>query len=150
MRILVVEDEPRMAELLWQGLTEEGHIVTVAADGRGGLELAECGRFVSPVVSRVKEPVLLVMGGPSAIGMPPSLSASVQPRKALADMQWIPTNIPSSNCLYGAALRPAFRVRTNRRAQLTKRAALCGETENVGSDCGPGASFGQSVPWQCS
>src|SRR5690348_15987545 len=45
MRILVVEDEPRMAELLWQGLTEEGHIVTVAADGRGGLELAECGRF---------------------------------------------------------------------------------------------------------
>jgi DNA-binding response OmpR family regulator len=45
MRILVVEDERRMAELLRQGLSEEGHIVTVAADGRGGLGLAECGGF---------------------------------------------------------------------------------------------------------
>jgi DNA-binding response OmpR family regulator len=45
MRILVVEDERRMAELLRQGLSEEGHIVTVAADGRGGLALAECCGF---------------------------------------------------------------------------------------------------------
>ena len=40
MRILVVEDEPRMAELLRQGLSEEGHAVTVARDGRAGLSLA--------------------------------------------------------------------------------------------------------------
>jgi two-component system, OmpR family, copper resistance phosphate regulon response regulator CusR len=40
MRILVVEDEPRMAELLRQGLSEEGHAVTVAHDGRAGLSLA--------------------------------------------------------------------------------------------------------------
>jgi len=34
MRILVVEDERRMANLLQQGLAEEGHSVTVAVDGR--------------------------------------------------------------------------------------------------------------------
>ncbi|HEX5432472.1 MAG TPA: response regulator transcription factor [Bryobacteraceae bacterium] len=45
MRILVVEDEPRMAELLRQGLAEEGHAVVVALDGREGLSLAEAGSF---------------------------------------------------------------------------------------------------------
>jgi DNA-binding response OmpR family regulator len=45
VRILVVEDERRMAELLRQGLTEEGHGITVAADGREGLGLAETGAF---------------------------------------------------------------------------------------------------------
>lgn len=33
MRLLVVEDEPRMLELLRQGLTEEGHAVFCAVDG---------------------------------------------------------------------------------------------------------------------
>jgi DNA-binding response OmpR family regulator len=45
MRILVVEDERRMAELLRQGLVEDGHAVTVALDGRDGLEMAEAGSF---------------------------------------------------------------------------------------------------------
>jgi two-component system response regulator MprA len=45
MRILVVEDERRMAELLRQGLTEDGHTVTVALDGREGLALAGTGGF---------------------------------------------------------------------------------------------------------
>jgi DNA-binding response OmpR family regulator len=45
MRILVVEDERRMAEVLRQGLTEDGHAVTVALEGRGGLALAEVGGF---------------------------------------------------------------------------------------------------------
>ena len=45
MRILVVEDEPRMAELLRQGLTEEGHAIVVARDGREGLSLAESASF---------------------------------------------------------------------------------------------------------
>jgi DNA-binding response OmpR family regulator len=45
MRILVVEDERRMAELLRQGLTEDGHTVTVAFDGRDGLAIAETGGF---------------------------------------------------------------------------------------------------------
>ena len=45
MRILVVEDEKRMAELLRQGLTEEGHVVTTANDGDSGLEIAESWPF---------------------------------------------------------------------------------------------------------
>ena len=45
MRILVVEDEPRMAALLRKGLTEEGHAVTVALEGRDGLGMAENGDF---------------------------------------------------------------------------------------------------------
>ncbi len=40
MRILVVEDERRMASLLERGLTEEGHSVLVAHDGLDGLSLA--------------------------------------------------------------------------------------------------------------
>src|SRR5665811_2308159 len=45
MRILVVEDERRMAELLRQGLTEDGHVATVALEGREGLSLAASGGF---------------------------------------------------------------------------------------------------------
>jgi len=45
MHILVVEDESRMAELLRQGLTEEGHSVTTAGDGREALHLARHGFF---------------------------------------------------------------------------------------------------------
>jgi DNA-binding response OmpR family regulator len=41
MRILVVEDEAAMADLLRQALTEEGHSVSVATEGRTGLALAE-------------------------------------------------------------------------------------------------------------
>jgi DNA-binding response OmpR family regulator len=45
MRILVVEDERRMADLLRQGLVEEGHTVTVAIDGSEGMSFAETGSF---------------------------------------------------------------------------------------------------------
>jgi DNA-binding response OmpR family regulator len=45
MRILVVEDEARMAALLRQGLAEEGHTVTVMREGRAGLGAAESGDF---------------------------------------------------------------------------------------------------------
>ena len=45
MRILVVEDEPRMAELLRQGLSEDGHAVTVALNGADGLAMAQPGAF---------------------------------------------------------------------------------------------------------
>lgn len=38
MRILIVEDEPEMARLLAQGLTEENHTVVVAADGAAALD----------------------------------------------------------------------------------------------------------------
>jgi len=45
MKLLVVEDEVRMADLLRKGLTEEGHIVTCASDGAEGLELAKDYEF---------------------------------------------------------------------------------------------------------
>jgi DNA-binding response OmpR family regulator len=40
MKILVIEDEQKMAKLLCQGLTEEGYHVLVAHDGKEGLDLA--------------------------------------------------------------------------------------------------------------
>jgi two-component system response regulator MprA len=40
MQVLVVEDEPKMAGLLRQGLAEEGHSVTVASTGTEALDLA--------------------------------------------------------------------------------------------------------------
>ena len=45
MRILVVEDDSRMAELLRRGLTSEGHSVEVAQDGIRGLEKAHQAAF---------------------------------------------------------------------------------------------------------
>lgn len=40
MRLLVIEDDRAMAGLLQKGLEEENHVVSVAYDGRAGLELA--------------------------------------------------------------------------------------------------------------
>jgi DNA-binding response OmpR family regulator len=45
MRILVVEDDLRMLELLRKGLTESGFDVTTAADGDAGLAQALAHRF---------------------------------------------------------------------------------------------------------
>ncbi len=45
MRILVAEDEAQMAALLRQGLTEEGHHVTIAPDGRQALDFAAAAEF---------------------------------------------------------------------------------------------------------
>jgi len=39
MKLLVVEDEPRMLELLRKGLSEEGHTVACAVDGSAGLQM---------------------------------------------------------------------------------------------------------------
>lgn len=41
MRVLVVEDERRLASVLKQGLTEQGYAVDLAFDGEEGLALAE-------------------------------------------------------------------------------------------------------------
>ena len=41
MRILVVEDERKVASFIRQGLQEEGHAVEIAADGAAALELVE-------------------------------------------------------------------------------------------------------------
>jgi len=45
MKLLVVEDETRMADLLRKGLAEEGHIVTCASNGVEGLALAKDYEF---------------------------------------------------------------------------------------------------------
>src|SRR5580658_5223380 len=45
MRVLLVEDERRMAALLERTLREEGHQVIVAKDGREGYELARYSVF---------------------------------------------------------------------------------------------------------
>ena len=50
MRVLVVEDEARMARLLKRGLEEEGHAVDVAGDGPDGLWLATENDYAAVVL----------------------------------------------------------------------------------------------------
>ena len=45
MRLLVIEDDRSMASLLQRGLQEENHVVSVAHDGRTGLDLAAGYQF---------------------------------------------------------------------------------------------------------
>ena len=45
MKILVVEDDAATAEYVARGLTEAGHLVDRAADGREGLVLASDGGY---------------------------------------------------------------------------------------------------------
>jgi len=45
MRILIVEDDRKLARQLQKGLDEQGHSVTVASDGKEGLEAARGGEF---------------------------------------------------------------------------------------------------------
>ncbi len=44
-RILIVEDEPRIASFVAKGLRADGYVATVAADGREGLDRALSGEF---------------------------------------------------------------------------------------------------------
>jgi len=53
VRILVIEDDAETAAYLQDGLQEEGHVVTIAADGRNGLMLAATGDFDVLVVDRM-------------------------------------------------------------------------------------------------
>jgi DNA-binding response OmpR family regulator len=45
MRVLIIEDDRAMSTLLQQGLQEEHHVVSSAADGQIGLELAKSYQF---------------------------------------------------------------------------------------------------------
>lgn len=45
MRILIVEDDQRLARQLKKGLEEQGHMVNLAFDGLDGLETARAGTF---------------------------------------------------------------------------------------------------------
>jgi DNA-binding response OmpR family regulator len=45
MRVLIVEDEAKLARLVHQGLSEDGHEVTIATDGCEALVIAERSVF---------------------------------------------------------------------------------------------------------
>jgi two-component system, OmpR family, copper resistance phosphate regulon response regulator CusR len=45
MRVLIVEDEREMAEVLKVGLEEENHLVSLAFDGISGLEVGRACDF---------------------------------------------------------------------------------------------------------
>lgn len=45
MKILIVEDDAQLAELLRRGLSSAGHAVTVTTDGAAGLQAAQAQRF---------------------------------------------------------------------------------------------------------
>ena len=50
MRILIVEDNPRIASFLQKGLREEGYVVETAADGDAGFQKATTQGFDAAVV----------------------------------------------------------------------------------------------------
>ena len=50
MRLLIVEDEPRMAAALAKGLRAEGFVVDIESDGPGGLEAARFGGYDAVVL----------------------------------------------------------------------------------------------------
>ncbi|HCL61295.1 MAG TPA: DNA-binding response regulator, partial [Rhizobiales bacterium] len=45
MNVLLVEDEPRVADFIDRGLRAENHGVTVASSGSEGVDLAKTGEF---------------------------------------------------------------------------------------------------------
>ncbi len=53
MRVLVVEDEPRMGELIRRVLLAERHVVDLAEDGVGALALAKAGGYDVIVLDRM-------------------------------------------------------------------------------------------------
>ena len=53
MRVLLVEDDPKIAEDLKKGLREENHHVNLAFDGRTGLELATSLQFDAIVLDLI-------------------------------------------------------------------------------------------------
>jgi two-component system OmpR family response regulator len=50
VRLLIVEDEPRMAAALAKGLRAEGFVVDIESDGPGGLEAARFGGYEAVVL----------------------------------------------------------------------------------------------------
>ncbi|MFI5934345.1 response regulator transcription factor [Actinoplanes sp. NPDC051494] len=74
MRVLVVEDEERLAAALRRGLQAEGFAVDVAADGQDGLELARHGDYDAMILD-----VML-----------PRLSGYRVVRQLRAERKWLP------------------------------------------------------------
>ncbi|WFE19595.1 response regulator transcription factor [Solwaraspora sp. WMMD937] len=80
MRVLVVEDEVRLADALRRGLQEEGFVVDVAASGPAGLELARHGGYDAMILD-----VML-----------PGLSGYRVVRQLRAEQNWLPVLILSA------------------------------------------------------
>ncbi len=74
MRLLVVEDEVRLAAALSRGLTADGFAVDVAADGTSGLESARHGAYDAVILD-----VML-----------PRLSGYEVVRRLRAEQNWLP------------------------------------------------------------
>jgi DNA-binding response OmpR family regulator len=74
MRLLVVEDEERMAAALRRGLSGEGFVVDVASDGLSGLDLARHGGYDAMILD-----VML-----------PGLSGYRVVRQLRAERNWLP------------------------------------------------------------
>jgi two-component system OmpR family response regulator len=74
VRLLVVEDEERLARALRRGLSAEGFVVDVAADGPTGLELARFGDYDAMILD-----VML-----------PGLSGYRVVRQLRAERRWLP------------------------------------------------------------
>ncbi len=80
MRLLVVEDESRLAAALKQGLTAEGFVVDIAATGPAGLEAARTGGY---------DAVLLDV-------MLPQLSGYEVVRRLRGEQNWVPVMLVSA------------------------------------------------------
>jgi CheY-like chemotaxis protein len=71
MRVLIVEDEPKLARLIARGLGEEGHVADVAGRGEDALWMARAAPYyASGAVARVAslpraltDPNALSLGG---------------------------------------------------------------------------------------
>lgn len=50
MRLLVIEDDARLGDVIARGLTDAGHAVDLHVDGRGGLQAFEAGGFDAVVI----------------------------------------------------------------------------------------------------
>ncbi|MDE2473507.1 MAG: response regulator transcription factor [Alphaproteobacteria bacterium] len=61
MKVLVVEDNPRVSQFLRKGLEESGHVVDCADNGRDGQFLATSGRYDVIVLDR------MLPGGPDGL-----------------------------------------------------------------------------------
>jgi len=53
MKVLVIEDDGETAAYIVNGLTEHGHVVDHASNGREGFSLASCGSYDVAIVDRM-------------------------------------------------------------------------------------------------